>query len=161
MLMFSWRQMVWDYHVGTVVVVSVDLKMTNVFMNEWSKLKENILWQGCDEILCRLDEIICRLDEILCRLDEILCRLDEILCRLDEILCRLDEILCRLDEILCRLDEILCRLDEILCRLDDLIFKYACPFSASVCFHKYFRWCNLWRIITIYCKIPCVLVTGS
>ena len=36
------------------------------------------------------------------------------------------------DEILCRLDEILCRLDEILCRLDDLIFKYACPFSASV-----------------------------
>ena len=85
-----------------------------------------------DEILCRLDEMICRLDEILCRLDEILCRLDEILCRLDEMICRLDEILCRLDEILCRLDEILCRLDEILCRLDDLIFKYACPFSASV-----------------------------
>ena len=90
-----------------------------------------------DEILCRLDEILCRLDEILCRLDEILCRLDEILCRLDEIICRLDEILCRLDEIICRLDEILCRLDEILCRLDDLIFKYACPFSASVHSHCY------------------------
>ena len=50
------------------------------------------------------------------------------------------------DVIICRLDEILCRLDEILCRLDDLIFKYACPFSASV-----LRWLSVSKCCSQHC----------